>query len=109
MKKKLLGLVGCAALAITFSGCLSVPVMPPYGIVYTSYKAPLDFDQEKSQVGDRSGTAETMSIIGLVAMGDASIQTAAEEGNIKTIHGADYEYFNVLGIYQTYTTIVHGE
>ncbi|HMX62021.1 MAG TPA: TRL-like family protein [Candidatus Sumerlaeota bacterium] len=109
MKKKLLGVVGAAAVAVSLTGCLSVPVMPPYGIVYTDYKAPLDFDQEKSPVGDRSGSAETMSIVGLVAMGDASIQTAAEDGNIKTIYGADYEYFNVLGIYQTYKTVVHGE
>ncbi|MEO8376747.1 MAG: TRL-like family protein [Candidatus Sumerlaeota bacterium] len=109
MKKKLLGVVGAAVLGVTLSSCLSVPVMPPYGIVYTDYKAPLDYDQEKSPVGDRTGTSETMSIVGLVALGDASIQTAAADGNIKTIYGADYEYFNVLGIYQTYKTVVHGE
>lgn len=107
--KKLLSLVGCLSAAAMLSGCLSVPVMPPYGIVYTSYKAPLDFDQEKSPVGDKKGTAETMSILGLVAIGDGSIQTAAEDGNLKTIYGADYEYFNILGVYQTYTTIVTGE
>jgi len=50
-----------------------------------------------------------MCILGLVATGDASTEAAAREGGISTIHSADYSYFNVLGVYQRYETIVHGE
>jgi hypothetical protein len=109
MKKALAGLVATMALVITSTGCLVAPVVPPTGWVFTSYKAPLDYDQNNSAVGSRSGRSETFSILWLVALGDASIKTAASNGSLTTITGADYEYFNVLGVYQKYTTIVHGE
>jgi len=97
------------ALILPLAGCLTAPVMPPPGMVYTDYKAPLDHNLEGNPVGSRSGSAETMSILGLVALGDASVATAARNGGVSRVHHADYEYFNVLGIYQKYTTIVHGE
>ncbi len=109
MVKKLLGLGALAGAALMLTGCLSAPVMPPYGIIYTDYKAPLDFDQENSMVGMKEGRAATVSYVGLVAMGDASIKAAAEDGGISTIYGADYEYKNIVGIIQNYTTIVYGE
>lgn len=109
MLKKLASAAALGVVGIAMTGCLSVPVMPPQGILFNDYYAPLDFDQQESSVGMRSGEASTMSVLGLVAMGDASIDTAARNGGITTIHGADYHYFNVLGVYQTYTTIVRGE
>jgi len=101
-------LMGAAAV-VGLSGCYTAPVMPPIGWVYTGIEAPLDIDQDNSKVSAKSGEASSMSILGLVAVGDCSIETAAEEGNISTITGADYEYVNILGIYQNFTTVVHGE
>ncbi len=109
MYKKVTALAGALALTVGLSGCLVAPVMPPMGMIFTDYKAPLDYDQQASQVGTLQGRSETMSILGLVALGDGSIREAARDGGITTIHGADYEYFNVVGIYQRYTTIVYGE
>ena len=107
--KKLLALAAVTVMSLQLSGCLVAPVQPPYGILYTSYQAPLDYDQDGGAVGSKSGTSETMSILGLVALGDGSIKTAASNGGITTITGADYEYVNIIGVYQKYTTIVHGE
>ncbi len=109
MYRKIVAMAGALAITVGLSGCLVAPVMPPMGAVFTDYKAPLDWDQQASQVGAREGRSETMSILGLVALGDGSIREAARDGGITTIHGADYEYFNVLGIYQRYTTIVYGD
>lgn len=109
MKKMFLGAALALAAPILLSGCLVAPVIPPVGIIYSDLKAPLDYDQEASTVGPRTGTSESMSILGLVAMGDASVQAAAQNGNITKANGADYEYFNVLGIYQRYRTVLHGE
>ncbi len=109
MKKIFLGLASTLTLCTMLSGCLVAPVMPPVGVIFTDYQAPLDFDQESSEVGSKQGMAETISILGLVALGDASINTAAQNGGISEIYGADYQYFNVVGVYQRYTTIVHGE
>lgn len=107
--KKLLTLVAVGAAPLLLAGCLVAPVMPPTGAVYTDYRAPLDWDQEESTVGPRTGVSQSTSILGLIATGDASIQAAARNGNISSAKGADYEYFNVLGVYQRYRTVLHGE
>ncbi|MCC5876147.1 MAG: TRL-like family protein [Candidatus Sumerlaeia bacterium] len=91
------------------SGCLVAPVMPPPGMLYTDYKAPLDFDMNATKNATRRGESETMSILGLVALGDGSVKTAAQNGGITTIHSADYEYFNIIGVYQRYRTVVYGD
>lgn len=108
MMKKALSVAASIGAVALLSGCLTAPVMPPPGMIYNEYQAPLDYTQENSSVGTKSGSAETMSILGCVALGDASIKTAAKNGGITQVTGADYEYFNVLGVYQKYTTIVHG-
>ena len=109
MKKMLLGAALAIAAPILLSGCLVAPVIPPIGIIYSDIKAPLDYDQSASKTGSKKGVSESMSILGLVAMGDASVEAAAKAGGINTVDGADYEYFNVLGIYQRYRTVLHGE
>jgi hypothetical protein len=102
-----LGLMGGAAAMLT--GCYSAPVIPPVGYIYSDYKAPLDADYDKTEVGMKSGSAESISILGLFATGDCSAKTAADNGGIHTIQGADYTFFNVLGVYQRFNTVVYGE
>jgi TRL-like protein family len=58
--------------------------------------------------GPKVGKAEAWGIV-LVAMGDASISAAAQNGGITRIHHVDHETMNILGIYAKYTTIVYGE
>lgn len=96
------GMVGCAGMA-------RAPVMPPPAGVFTSYKAPLDVDFDKTSLGSKVGRAKTTTILGLVSTGDASTQAAAMNGGIQVIHHADYEMFNLLGIVSSYTTIVYGD
>ena len=43
------------------------------------------------------------------AFGDASIDRAAENGNISRVHYADMEYTQVLGIFGRYEVIAYGE
>ncbi len=94
--------------ALFMTACMRAPLVPPTGLFYTGFRAPLDLDQSKTPVATKSGQASTTSIMGIVAWGDASIEAAARQGGIQTIESADYQYTNVLGIYQQYTTIVHG-
>ncbi|MGF1573508.1 MAG: TRL-like family protein [Sumerlaeia bacterium] len=110
MKRITLISAAVALMATTLlTGCLRAPVQPPMGILYTSHQAPLFPDQTTGQVGTRSGESSAISILGLVAIGDASLQTAAQEGNISNIRHVDYQYDNILGVYQKYTTIARGE
>lgn len=87
----------------------AAPVVPPIGMVYSDIKAPMDPDFNSTAAPSKSGKAMATTILGLVATGDCSIKAAAENGGLSTIDSADYKYFNVLGVYQTFTTIVHGK
>ncbi|WP_075602835.1 TRL-like family protein [Saccharicrinis aurantiacus] len=59
--------------------------------------------------GSKVGTSKATMIIGLSFGQDASISKAAKAGGIKTISTVDQKHTNVLGIYQTFETIVSGE
>jgi hypothetical protein len=50
-----------------------------------------------------------MSILGLVALGDASIASAKAAGGIAQVAYVDHEIFSVLGIYGTTCTVVVGQ
>src|SRR5690606_8680215 len=75
-------LAAVAGVALISTGCLRAPVVPPYGILYSDIQAPLDHDFDNTSVPTGSGTSESISILGLVAIGDASINEAAREGNL---------------------------
>ncbi len=101
-----------AALSLLGIGCagfLSAPVVPPLAFVYTGVEAPLDTELERTNLGSKRGQASVVNILGIVSTGDASAKAAAEDGGIQTIHHADYEFFNVLGVFSRYTTIVYGD
>jgi hypothetical protein len=98
-----------AGVASISTGCLRAPVVPPTGAVYTNIKAPLDHDFDQTKANLRQGKSRSICVLGLIAGGDASIETAARNANLQVIHSADYEYTNILGIYQEYVTIVRGE
>lgn len=102
--KKLM-LFGLVAL-IFGSGCASLRA-PLIGVLYMDEKAGLD--ASSNQAGTRIGTACANAYVGLVAMGDASIETARRNGGITMITSVDESFRSyVFGAYQEYCTIVRG-
>ena len=104
--------VGLAILSVgllTLCSCYSAPVMPPSGWVYSEIAAPMDVDANNTDMGARTGESESMSILGLVALGDCSVEAAAKKGGIKTVKHLDYKYTNILGIYQKFVTVAKGD
>ena len=98
------------AMILSLTGCITAPFVPPTGMVFSQFEAPLDVDfQNTDMSGVKKGTSDTISILGLIAFGDASSKAAAEKGGITKIVHADYEYFNILGIVQKTTVIVYGK
>lgn len=91
---------------VLFSSCASVK-SPLMGVLYTDVKAPeaVTSNAGKSKVG----TAVAKSILGLVATGDASIETAAKSAGITRIHHVDYYSKSILGIYSEFIVTVYGE
>lgn len=107
--KRLVLIAVAAAVCVGIAGCYSTPVMPPGGWAIANIKAPLSADNFKVSVETtKTGLAMVENYLGLISIGDCSIETAAKQGGIKTIEYADYEYFNVLGVYQKFTIKLHG-
>jgi hypothetical protein len=100
--------LACCALLVLPS-CLVAPVIPPQGSIYSDLSAPLDTDLDQADMGSKKGEASSKSILGLISWGDASTSAAAKDGSITTVKHQDYRIFNVLGIFQRYTTVVHGD
>jgi hypothetical protein len=101
--KKLIAIFG-AALLLSSCAMVSSPIM---GSLYTDVKAPL---AATSNAGaSKVGTAEAQSILGIIATGDASINTAAKNGGITKISHVDYQGTSILGIIATYKVYVYGE
>lgn len=77
----------------------------------TSCSVTLPVAISSNPVGKKVGSAKTSAIVGLFFDGgDASIQTAAKNGNISKIATVDFKQTHYLGmIYAQYETIITGE
>lgn len=106
MKK--LFILSCALGLTSACSTIRAPFVPPLGAV-SVISAPLDIDYQDTQIGRRKGSASVFNILGLVSVGDASLKSAAENGRIKTVKAADYDYTNVLYIFQKMTLNVYGD
>ncbi len=95
------GLVGCAA-----------PIYP-VGAIYNNVKTPSPLTQVEAQgenkAGPKQGKACATGILGLVAWGDATVDTAKKAGGITDVHTVEWDSTAVLGpIYFKACTIVTG-
>ncbi len=93
-------------LATLLGGC-AVADAPVNGYVYSNVQAPLTATALPDEP-QRVGRASARSILGVVASGDASIQTAARNGGITEIHHVDYQSANFFGVLAEYTVVVYG-
>ncbi|RLC29167.1 MAG: TRL-like protein family [Deltaproteobacteria bacterium] len=105
MKKVKLIIAAIALSSFILGGCASYL---PNGFVYTGVKGPIATGPTSVKY-TKVGKAEAKSILGLVATGDASIETAARNGGIRNIKFVDWQVENILGIIGHYTTIVYGD
>ena len=96
----------CAAMFLATTSCYSAPVMPPAGVIFSNIEAPL---APAGNPGSRKGEASCSAVLGIIAWGDCSVKAAAEAGGISMVKHTDYEFFNVLIVYQQFTTVVYGD
>lgn len=109
MMKRLLALALVAGGLLAMAGCYCAPVKPPVGFFYSNFNAPISVDYNKNNPAPKTGVSSSESILGLISWGDASVKAAADQAGIGTIEHADYRFFNVLGVYQKFETIVYGK
>jgi hypothetical protein len=102
--KKVLFLI---ALLTLFGGCVVAPFQPPMGVV-SVVQAPLS-TEGNFNAGSKRGEASAISVLGLVSVGDCSIDAAVKSGGLQKVNHLDYGYLNIIGVYQKTTVIAHGE
>ena len=103
MKKSLFLL----ALLTLFGGCVVAPFQPPMGAV-SVVQAPLS-TEGNFNAGSKRGEASVISVLGLVSVGDCSIDAAVKSGGLQKVNHLDYGYLNIIGVYQKTTVIAYGE
>ena len=104
--KSILGMIVIVSFAMFFLvGCAT---LYPVGSAYTNVKLPVDSTSNMSS-SPKVGTSVCKSYLGLVAIGDASIEKAMKNGGINKKHYVDWEANNILGIFGIYKVIVYGE
>src|SRR2546428_6538724 len=102
MRTKLaLSLAGVLAL----SGC-AYAASPLFGGLYTKVNGPVN--ATSNQAGNKTGRVCANSILGIIATGDASIESAKRAGGITSVTSVDFESTSILGLYATFCTIVRG-
>ena len=103
--KKMMWFVSLAVTLCFLTGCAT---SMPIGGLYTELKLPITATGESGK-NLKVGTAECMSVLGLVATGDASIATAMRNGGITKVSHVDWEAKNILGIIGNYKVVVYGQ
>ncbi|HEY3498568.1 MAG TPA: TRL-like family protein [Polyangiaceae bacterium] len=96
------------ALSVLFGGCAVAQGGNGFvsGFVYSGYKMGGNVGPG---AGAKIGESCASSILGMVAVGDASISAAKAAGGITQIAHVDHDNFDVLGVYATTCTIVVGQ
>lgn len=108
MRKRSLSLLLVVLLAVTLLyGCAGVRSPVTNGFIVTAVQGPVGITQADTY--SKTGTSSCNSILGLVSLGNASIEAAMKDGGITKIHHVDHKSFSLLGLYAKFTTIVYGE
>lgn len=102
--RKLILALGLGGSMAFFAGCSVAGTAP--GVIYTGNITPGIATSASGAL--KEGSATCKNILGLVALGDCSIDTAAKAGGISQIRSVDSKNFGILGLYSTSTIIVKG-
>lgn len=105
MKKTMVRLFVVATMGISLQSCIATQAGT--GGLYTDVK---QGEMATSNIrGSKVGQSKASSYLGLIAVGDASVDTAAKNGGITRISHVDSHKKSILGIVTSTTTIVYGE
>ncbi|WP_244280420.1 TRL-like family protein [Leptospira harrisiae] len=75
------------------------------GLLYEDQKISM---METGLSASKEGIACAKSYLGLLALGDASVESSQNNGNIREIASIELETYNFLGIYAKLCTITKG-
>lgn len=99
--KKTIAIISIALTALTLSSCGTTRA----GTLYSDVTAPVAVGNGG---GSRVGVSKSTTYLGLISIGDASVNAAKRNGGITSVSSADEHISSILGIITTYTTTVRG-
>jgi hypothetical protein len=105
MMKRMLMLLALAAGLTMLPGCAVAGPGIVTGGLYSGYTLG---SSAGPGTGTKVGEACAMTILGIVALGDGSIDAAKSQGGISQVASVDHKIFSILGIYGSACTVVHG-
>ena len=85
-------------------GCAAAPYQS--GFIYSDLSAPVAVSSNAACT--KKGTSESINVLGLVGIGDASIETAKKNGDLSAVSSVDYQFTSFLTIFSKTTTTVCG-
>src|ERR1700710_495047 len=92
--------------ALAFIGCASAQ-SPVNGAFFTDVKS--GQGATEAYGGTARGEACAASYLGVVALGDATIDTAKKNGGIAQVTAVDHTANSILGLWAKYCTVVYGK
>lgn len=104
MKANLLLVLGLATAVLT--GC-AYSLAPVTSTIYGKVQGPVTATSVPGPA-TKTGRACANSVLGIVASGDASIEAAKRAGGITSVISVDFESKNILFVYASFCTVVHG-
>ncbi len=107
MLKKLYLSVSVVATLFTISGCAMVAAPVSNGLLMTNLRGP--GHTTTLTEAPKMGTGCSTNILGLVAMGDSSIDAAKRSARITEVATVDFDSFSLLGVYARFCVIVRGK
>jgi hypothetical protein len=97
----------CVFALVLITGATGCARFPIGGGLYTGVSQPVS---ATAQLSMKRGEACSMSVLGLIATGDASIEAARKAGGIRSISTVDEQVTVILmGLYASACTVVHGK
>ncbi len=105
MKITVQSLISIVVFSFISASC-SITGFGPMGAIYTDHKIGV---YGNSPSGSKTGKACTMSVLGIVAVGDGGVEDAALRAGITKVNNINLESFSILGIYGTLCTVVRGD
>ena len=96
-----------AAITVSLVGCASTSSNSAGWALITSATDPMTATAASGT--SKAGEACVHNVLGIVAFGDASIETAKKSSGIKVVSSVDRDVFRILGFYGKSCTLVKGE
>ncbi len=105
MLRKTLILLITLVVTLFFTNCAITGMYGPTGLITTTK---IGFYSGTGKPSSKKGESCARSILGIIAFGDASIETAQKKGGINEISHVSYKLFNLLLLYSSLCTEVSG-